>query len=63
MGDGLSCDRKDLRDWGQYGFYEGKEAIAAQSALGLANTLTLKAALGVGVEGGTQGRVGFSAAW
>jgi len=41
----------------------GKEAIAAQSALGLANTLTLNAALGVGVEGGTQGRVGFSAAW
>ena len=47
------------------GFYEGKQAVAAQTAIKLTDTFTLNGGVGFGVGGGSQvgGRVGISAAW
>ena len=46
------------------GFYDGKEAIAAQTALRLSEYLTLVGGVGVGLdEGKVGGRVGITSRW
>ncbi len=46
------------------GFYDGKEAIAAQTAIRLDQTFTLNGGVGAGFENNkVGGRVGVMAAW
>ena len=55
---------KDFAIGANWGFYEDRQAIAAQAALRLDDTLTLNAGVGLGLDSNTVGgRVGFVAAW
>ena len=55
---------KDFALGANFGFYEDKQAIAAQAAIRLDDTLTLNAGIGLGLDSNTVGgRVGFVAAW
>jgi hypothetical protein len=46
------------------GFFDGKQAVAAQGAVRLDNVWVLQGGIGVGVDGGNVGgRIGISAAW
>ena len=46
------------------GFYEGKQAVAAQTAIKLTETFTLNGGVGYGLSGSqVGGRVGITAAW
>lgn len=57
-------DSKTFAISANMGFYDGKEAFAAQSALRISEILTFNGGIGVGLgEGKIGGRVGFTAAW
>jgi hypothetical protein len=46
------------------GFYDGKQAVAAQAALRLDNSVALTGGIGFGLDDGKMGgRVGVMAAW
>lgn len=55
---------KDFAVGANVGFYGGKEAMAAQTAIKLTDNLILNGGIGVGLEESkVGGRIGFMAAW
>jgi len=62
---GLSLpDTKAFALSANMGFYDGKQAVAAQGAIRLDKTFALTGGVGIGLEGGELGgRAGIMAAW